>query len=342
MPKHVCPEPEPDNSKAWLDSYADAMTLLLAFFILLFAFSLVDQKKFQEFKAGIHLAAGKAAPTLDGGNGILDLGTGLSAQVIAPPVVADGEKADTPPPPPDDLGEVREGETRELFDLLEERLAAIGATGYVELENSPRGVIVRMDSTVLYRSGSAEILPDGVTVLESLGPVLLAIDNHIAVEGHTDSVPTNGGNGFFTNWELSSMRAVSVLRYMNEFMNVPGVRLSATGFADTQPRATNETDEGRAQNRRVELVVLIGNDEIDIIPKLSEVAADPNASDSGDGLSTEGEAASGDPDETATPADGVAEADADGDTEIDAEAVEEPSISNIEPSIEPNLPGGQS
>ena len=66
MPKHVCPEPEPDNSKAWLDSYADAMTLLLAFFILLFAFSLVDQKKFLEFKAGLHIAAGKAAPTLDG------------------------------------------------------------------------------------------------------------------------------------------------------------------------------------------------------------------------------------------------------------------------------------
>ena len=94
MPKHKCPEPEPDTSKAWLDSYADAMTLLLAFFILLFAFSLVDQKKFQEFKAGVHLAAGKAAPTLDGGNGILDLGTGLSAQVVSPPVLVDGEKVD--------------------------------------------------------------------------------------------------------------------------------------------------------------------------------------------------------------------------------------------------------
>lgn len=342
MPKHKCPEPEPDNSKAWLDSYADAMTLLLAFFILLFAFSLVDQKKFQEFKAGIHLAAGKAAPTLDGGNGILDLGTGISAQVVSPPVLVDGEKADIPPPPPEDLGEVKGGETGELYELLEERLAAIGATGYVELENSPRGVIVRMDSTVLYRSGSAEILPDGVSILESIAPVLLAVDNHIAVEGHTDSIPTNGGNGFFTNWELSSMRAVSVLRYMNEFMDVPKVRLSATGFADTQPKATNETEEGRAQNRRVELVVLVGDGEIDIIPRLAEAAVGASRADA-DGTAREGEdSADGDPD-GAVGADNSTSGDtAEGDVDPGGEPVEEPPITDISPSIAPNLPNGAS
>lgn len=325
MPKHKCPEPEPDNSKAWLDSYADAMTLLLAFFILLFAFSLVDQKKFQEFKAGVHLAAGKAAPTLDGGNGILDLGTGLSSQVVVPPVLISGEKADVPPPPPEDLGEVQEEEAPELYELLEERLAAIGATGFVEIERSPRGVIVRMDSTVLYQSGSAQIVPDGVTILESLGPVLLAVDNHIAVEGHTDSLPTNGGGGFATNWELSSMRAVSVLRYMNEFMDVPAVRLSAAGFADTQPKASNATEQGRTLNRRVELVVLIGDDELDIIPRLTEIGI----SDAEDGATL------GD-----DPAVGDAAADGDDPAANQDEPTPEPSIVDISPAIQPNLPGG--
>ncbi len=268
MPKHKCPEPEPDTSKAWLDSYADAMTLLLAFFILLFAFSLVDQKKFQEFRAGLHLAAGKAAPTLDGGDGILDLGTGISSQVVAPPVLVDGEKADVQPEAEEVeevTGQVGEDEAPELFERLVEQIEQIGATEFVQLERTDRGVVVRMDAQVLYQSGSAQILPDGVTILNSLQPILEAVDSMVVVEGHTDSQPTNGGGGFPTNWELSTARAVSVLRYMNEFLGLPAVRLSATGYADTRPRVSNETERGRATNRRVELVVLIDEDQLDII-----------------------------------------------------------------------------
>ena len=275
MPKHKCPEPEADNSKAWLDSYADAMTLLLAFFILLFAFSLVDQKKFQEFKAGIHLAAGKAAPTLDGGDGILDLGTGISNLVIAPPVLATGEKADQTPEPEVDVTdipyqEVRVDQAAELFEQLSQEIEELGATDFVELQRTPRGVIVRMDAQVLYRSGSATILPDGVAILESVKPILEAIQNPLIVEGHTDSQPTNGGGGFATNWELSTARAVTVLRYMNEFMGLPAARLSAAGFADTKPRASNETEEGRTQNRRVEIVILIDEVEIDLLEGFEE------------------------------------------------------------------------
>ena len=326
MPKkHVCPEPEEDNSKAWLDSYADAMTLLLAFFILLFAFSLVDQKKFQEFKAGVHLAAGKAAPTLDGGNGILDLGTGISAQVVTPPILIDGEKADDTPPPEEDvledgLGEVGEGEAPELYELLQDRIDAIGAGDFVQLERNERGVVVRMDSKVLYQSGSAQILPDGVTILNSIAPVIDAVDNSVVIEGHTDSQPTNGGGGFATNWELSAARAVSVLRYMNEFMEIPATRLAASGHADTRPRATNTTEEGRAENRRVELVVLVEDGDIDIIERLGvdvdgsedDPAADASAADETDD-------ATGDDTPTETP---------------DGEAGE-PQIVDIDPNIEP-------
>ena len=281
MARHKCPEPEEDNSKAWLDSYADAMTLLLAFFILLFAFSLVDQKKFQEFKAGIHLAAGKAAPTLDGGNGILDLGTGISNLVVAPPVLVTGEKADVQPEAEVDASdipyqEIRVDQAAELFEQLSKEIEDIGASDYVELQRTPRGVIVRMDAQVLYRSGSATILPDGVIILESVKPILEAIQNPLIVEGHTDSQPTNGGGGFATNWELSTARAVTVLRYMNEFMGIPAARLSAAGFADTKPRASNATDEGRTQNRRVELVILIDEVEIDLLEGLEDAdAGDP-------------------------------------------------------------------
>jgi chemotaxis protein MotB len=339
--KHVCPEPEPDLSKAWLDSYADAMTLLLAFFILLFAFSLVDQKKFQEFKAGVHLAAGKAAPTLDGGNGILDLGTGISAQVVTPPILIDGEKADDTPPPEEEdleegLGEVGEGEAPELYELLQDRIDAIGAGEFVQLERNERGVVVRMDSKVLYQSGSAQILPDGVTILNSIAPVIDAVDNSLVIEGHTDSQPTNGGGGFATNWELSTARAVSVLRYMNEFMEIPAARLAASGHADTRPRATNTTEEGRAENRRVELVVLVEDGDIDIIERLGEGVDDTANAEAEDG----DESASDDP-ATGDEADGsAADADPDGaaDQPTDDGAggeAEEPEIVDIDPNIEP-------
>jgi len=288
--KHKCPEPEPDNTKAWLDSYADAMTLLLAFFILLFAFSLVDQKKFQEFKAGLYLAAGKAAPALDGGSGVLDLGTGISDLVVSLPVVADGEKADIPPEHEEHEepnGDIGDGESAELYERLAEQIEAIGATEFVELERSDAGVVVRMDSRVLYQSGSALIVPDGVAVLESLQPVLASIDNLVIVEGHTDSQPTNGGGGFPTNWELSAARAVSVLRYLTEFTGLPPARLSASGFADTRPRATNDTPEGREINRRVELVVLVEDDQINVIEQL--VSPDDGSSDAGTSDSAESE-----------------------------------------------------
>lgn len=266
--KHKCPEPEPDNSKAWLDSYADAMTLLLAFFILLFAFSLVDQKKFQEFKAGIHLAAGKAAPTLDGGDGILELGSGISSEVIVPPVLINGEKADIQPKL---SGEVGRQDAEALYEELTERIEQVGATEFVELERTARGVVVRMDSQVLYQSGSAKILPDGVTILTAVAPVLNSIDNEIEIEGHTDNQPT--GSFGETNWELSGDRAAAVLRYLNVFGDIPSARMSIRGFADIRPRESNTTEEGRAANRRVEIVVLIDSDEIELVDDLIDTLA---------------------------------------------------------------------
>ncbi len=270
MPKKAkIPDPEPDMSKAWLDSYADAMTLMLAFFILLFAFSLVDEEKFTEFKFGVHQAFGKPAPTFEGGSGLLDRGNGVAASVAAPPVVRDDD-AGAERVELDDVSEVSAADVEVLVQELSQRIQQMGAADLVGFELDPRGVIIRMDSKLLFRSGSPLILPDGVAVLDTVAAVLKRIDNQLVVEGHTDDVPTNGG-AFPTNWELSTARAVNVLRFLSELGDVPAVRLSASGHAETRPLAVNNSAENRAINRRVELIVIVDGTRSAAVNELVEV-----------------------------------------------------------------------
>lgn len=263
-------EPIEEPSKAWLDSYADAMTLLLAFFILLYASSLIDEDKFIEFKVGVADALGNPSPVIDGGTGVLDAGNGIASMVTAPPsleATTDGsedktENADNAAETDEleeflaNVDEVTPENAEQLVEELQRRIDEVGATDFVEIVNDPRGVIIRFDSQVLFRSGEAKILPDGVIVLQAVSEALRSIDNLLVVEGHTDDVPTDGTR-WPTNWELSATRATTVLRFLTDLESVPPVRISAAGYADTRPRANNRTPEGRAENRRVELVVVV-------------------------------------------------------------------------------------
>ncbi len=274
---------EEGPSKAWLDSYADAMTLLLAFFILLYASSLIDEDKFIEFKLGVAQALGKPNPTLDGGLGILDRGNGVATMVSAPPIItqngdgSEGESTQEHDGTSDqEFQEVTADNAEQVADEIRRRVADVGAEPFVDVVNDPRGVVIRLDSQVLFRSGEAKMLPDGVIVLGQISPILLGIDNLMIIEGHTDNVPTTGTQ-WPTNWELSTARATTVLRYLVEIEGVPPVKISAAGFADTRPRAPNDTADGRAHNRRVEIVVLVAR-EGDAIPTgevVTDTGADP-------------------------------------------------------------------
>lgn len=292
---------EPEGpSKAWLDSYADAMTLLLAFFILLYASSIIDEDRFIEFKVGVAEALGNPSPAIDGGIGLLDTGDGVTSLIAAPATVVDGgsedesapinidaDSADTDdlaPAEEVDLTEVTEAtreNAKEIVEALEERIAEVGAAQYVDVVDDPRGVILRFDSQVLFRSGDAKILPDGVIILATVSEIIANLDNLLVIEGHTDSVPTSGSK-WPSNWELSTTRATTVLRVLLDVEGIPAVRMSATGYADTRPRATNETAEGRAENRRVEVVIvihpnfeeLISADGSSEIPRASDFGAE--------------------------------------------------------------------
>jgi chemotaxis protein MotB len=249
-------EEDEGPSKAWMESYADAMTLLLAFFIMMFAFALVDQEKFFDFKVGMVQALGVSDPINDDPSGMLFAGDGI-AQVPGTVAISTEEVRQLNNETIEASGgEATAADAEGLRQLLEEALRQIGADEHVAVEIDERGVVIRFDDRVLFPSGSNRLIGDGSSILTQVAAVLGPIDNHISVEGHTDSVPTNGGT-WPTNWELSTARATTVLRHFIEASRLPPPRLSATGYADTRPRAANTSESGRRQNRRVEVVVVI-------------------------------------------------------------------------------------
>lgn len=253
-------EEDEGPSKAWLDSYADAMTLLLAFFVLLYAFSLLDETKFAEFKYGVSQAFSFASPAVPQGSGLLGNGMGINANLgdaaVIPPAASGSVTKTLQEIAADSVATATEVER--LRGAISDSLTDTAAEGDFSVTTDARGVAVVLNEQLLFRSGSATINPEA-PALGVMASVLAGLDNEVLVEGHTDSVPTNGV-AWASNWELSSARATAVLRVLTEKYGLPDGRFSAVGHADTRPRESNDTAAGRSANRRTELVILVGPD----------------------------------------------------------------------------------
>ena len=137
-------------------------------------------------------------------------------------------------------------------DGLQPRFDGLEMEG-VSVDEGEQGITLRIDDNLLFKSGQAELTAGGGEVIESLVPTLESFDGQISVEGHTDNIPIATAR-FPSNWELSTARAIAVLRYLSA-AGIPETRLRAIGYADTQPLKSNDTPEGRAANRRVELLL---------------------------------------------------------------------------------------
>ncbi len=259
-------EHEEANHERWLLTYADMITLLMVLFIVLFAISVVDKKKFAALADGLSHNFGATNKVLPAGTGVLDGGkTSNNDQ---------GQLAANPAQPlsPIDQVEVSQQklqqtlkdnlikqEQQTLLDAKQQIEAALKAKG---LQNSAsfkltsRGLVVSIvTDQVLFDTGQANLKPVGQEVLDAVAPALLKLPNDVSVEGHTDNVPITGGL-FASNWELSAVRATTVLRYLIAHDGLQPDRLAATGYADTKPVVPNDSPAHQAQNRRVELVVL--------------------------------------------------------------------------------------
>src|SRR5690349_8411014 len=234
--KHVEPE-EHENHERWLVTYADMLTLLMVLFIVMFAISQVDKKKFTEFSNGLSASFGGQLHVVAGGPQMVDDDSAgpalpdLTAQVKARPADSTGVSKAT-----DKAKEAQKqaeaAAQRELDDMAKARKAMQAALHAKKLDNAvrfsidERGMVVRIiTDKVLFPSDRADLQPFGVTLLDALGPPLRKLPNALAIEGHTNTAPVKP-KYYPSEWELSSARAVTVLRYLVDHEKVSARRVS--------------------------------------------------------------------------------------------------------------------
>jgi chemotaxis protein MotB len=281
-------KPEEPNELRWLTTYSDVVTLLMAFFVMLYAISQVDQSKFQLFVSGLADPFDNPAVAeglLNSGTGFVgaDMGDGSSEiESFGAPALLDGlpelQQLDdasgvNEANPVNDNIDDQEGAGGEDPDALvtDEQLVAVrdaiamalddaGLSAMVDFEINSRGLVIAIATDhVLFASGSAEFGSNGDAIIEAIAPTIATFNNEILVEGHTDTVPLNRDG--YDNWNLSTDRALAVLKALTEWDGIEPARLAATGYGEYRPRETNETDAGKAANRRVELVVVVERGE---------------------------------------------------------------------------------
>jgi chemotaxis protein MotB len=235
-------EEEHDNHDRWLVSYADFITLLFAFFVVMYALSSVNEGKYRVLANSLVNAFGHVptAPLLK--NEIQPVVPLLPRALPRPKQHAN-----------DALLREREHLTGVARDILKV-LAPLVEQGKVRVTQTTRGVSVEINASVLFAPGDARLSNESSEALKAVAAVLKNDDHAIRVEGHTDSVPIQT-TLFPSNWELSAMRAGSVVRLFVE-NGIADVRLTAVGHGSTRPVDTNDTTKGRQRNRRVTVMIL--------------------------------------------------------------------------------------
>jgi chemotaxis protein MotB len=234
-------EEEGDNHDRWMVSYADFITLLFAFFVVMYALSTVNEGKYRQLSNSLLNAFGRVSVTPIQGQPIPSAGPGPRA---------------LPTPARRDAAALRR-ETERLTGMardIQKVLAPLVEQGKVRVTQSPRGVTVEINASVLFAQGDARLAPLSVQALQAVADVLKDDDHAIQVEGHTDSVPINN-TAFPSNWELSAVRAGSVVRLFAD-AGVAEHRLTTVGYGSTRPIAGNDAEEGRQRNRRVEVLIM--------------------------------------------------------------------------------------
>lgn len=211
-----------------MTTYSDMVTLLLAFFVLLFSMSSLDIHKFQAILEAFRGSLG----VLDGG---MSINTDIGLQSYSADIAIE--------------------QLHQLQSELKDFLEFEGLNNTVMLEMEERGLIIRFADQVFFDLGKADLKPEAVRILDHLGPLLKDLPNPIRIEGHTDNLPIKSPQ-FPSNWELSTYRATSVIRYLVEALGFDPDRLSAAGYGEYRPIADNNSAENRALNRRVDLTIL--------------------------------------------------------------------------------------
>lgn len=244
------------SSERWLVTYADMITLLMVFFIILYGMSEMDKKKMQGLAAALRVGFNNVS---GGGNQIVPIpgqGDGVSAPMpqVIPPVVPPAT-GDTPK---EGAGE---GPKDELKEVGEQLAVDFAKDGRFTVYLSDRGLTLSLVGSAAFDSGKADLKPEFLPLLDAIATKLGGLENDISVEGFTDSDPINTVE-FPSNWYLSVGRANEVRDYL-EMKGISPERMIVVGYGETRPLYSNSTAEGKAKNRRVDIVVLRNKPVID-------------------------------------------------------------------------------
>lgn len=250
-------------------TFADLMSLLMCFFVLLLSFSEIDAQKFKQIAGELSAAFGvqREVPALE-----IPMGTSPIFDKFSPgkpePTPVDSVRQQTTEQDPklETLREELEADVQKqvqdttkeqidtsmdaLRDVLENELAQ----GRLQLENDRKRIIIRVEEKGSFPSGSAEMTPEFQDMLDRIATVLAELPGEITIEGHTDNIPINTSR-FQSNWDLSAARASSVANALLYNETIKPERMRVQGYAETRPRASNEWPETRALNRRVEIIL---------------------------------------------------------------------------------------
>lgn len=233
MAKRTAQPDKAPNHERWLITYADLITLLMIFFVLMYTISSVNSKKFAQLSASMSEA-------------LLGQNSGFFLGEAPGPVMVDGKAAG---------GKAEQTGMKQAKEQIEKYIDKEGLKGKVEVSLDERGLVISLKEALLFNIGSSDITGGARDVITKVGNILTAMPNNIRIEGHTCNLPISTSH-FPSNWELSTARATTVVRFLVNQVGLRPEKLSATGYGEFRPIVPNTTEINRARNRRVDLVVL--------------------------------------------------------------------------------------
>jgi len=232
-------EDDGQNTKGWLTTFNDLITLLMVFFVLIYALSSKDEMKMKVYQRSFQSALG-----------VLFEGKKTAISVEETLQLTDVSHMTTQVE-----GTFKEEKAEEIKRMIEDSIETFDPELKIKATITKKGVYISLGNDILFNLGSADIRPGGRIVLDRIAAVIQKTSNHVRVEGHTDNVPINTKR-FPSNWELSTSRAVNVIKYLAKERKIKPQRLSAVGYGESKPVFPNDTPENRARNRRVEIVIV--------------------------------------------------------------------------------------
>ncbi|MEH6354633.1 MAG: flagellar motor protein MotB [Marinobacter sp.] len=259
------PEEEKPGIPAWVMTFADLMSLLMCFFVLLLSFSEIDAQKFKQIAGELSAAFGvqRDVPAVEMPMGTSIIFDNFSSAPAEPTVINEIKQTTTDQKPKVDTlrGAVdstaeaeRQEKIQEQLEQLRKVLEPALSDGRINVTQEQYRIVIRVEEKGSFPSGSAKLTREFESLLLEMAEVLASIPGELTVEGHTDDVPIRTDR-FYSNWDLSAARAASVANALLASGAVEPNRLAVKGLADTAARVDNDSAENRAKNRRVEIII---------------------------------------------------------------------------------------